>query len=78
MHLSSRTRSELLLSAHFVEKLSDFGALFQAIALISFGCGSPDRPSPCDGRHWLELGQFPEVLGGGCEGKLVLNATWAP
>ncbi|MEO1026695.1 MAG: hypothetical protein AAFX07_14190, partial [Pseudomonadota bacterium] len=26
--------------------------------------------------HWLELGQFAEVLGGGCEGELVLNAAW--
>jgi len=33
--------------------------------------------SSCDWCRWLELCQFPEVLGGGCEGKFVLNATWA-
>ncbi len=29
-----------------------------------------------DGHHRLELCQFPEVLGCGCEGKFVLNAAW--
>jgi len=33
--------------------------------------------SSCDWCRWLELCQFPEVLGGGCEGKFVLSATWA-
>src|SRR6056297_2853911 len=33
--------------------------------------------SSCDWCRWLELCQFPEVLGGGCEGKFVLNAIWA-
>ncbi len=31
---------------------------------------------PCGRHRRLQFGQFPEVLGGGCEGKFVLDATW--
>ena len=30
-----------------------------------------------DGHHRLEFCEFAEVLGGSCEGKFVLDATWA-
>ena len=63
--------------ADSVEKLFDFGASVFAIALIFSGCVGLVRLSSFCGHHRLELGQFPEVLGGGCEGELVLNATWA-
>ena len=65
-----------LLWADSVEKPGDFDASVEAIALIYLGCGSPDHPSTRGVLHWLELGQFAEVLGGGCEGELVLNAAW--
>ena len=29
------------------------------------------------GHHWLKFCQFPEVLGGSCESKFVLDAAWS-
>lgn len=46
-------RGELPLSADVVEKLSRFGAVDQATALISFGCAGPSRISSCCGHYWL-------------------------
>jgi hypothetical protein len=62
--------------ADSVEKRSGFDVSSQVIALISLRCGSLYRSSSCGWYHGLELGQFPEVLGGGCEGEFVLNTAW--
>ena len=64
--------------ADCVEKVARDCPILQSKALISFGreCLSADLCG--GGDYWLELGQFSEVLGGCCEGKLVLNAAWPP
>jgi len=69
------SRGEGLERAHSVEKLTDFGALSQAIALISFGCARLDGSSSFGWYHGLEFGHFSEVLDGGGESEFILNAT---
>lgn len=68
-------RSEGLLSAHVVEKLVDFGGTSGLIDLIYRSNLGDGIFLPSGGHHWLQFGQFPEVLGGGGESRFVLDAT---
>jgi hypothetical protein len=49
-----------------------------ATTLFWFGCSSFACLSSEGGPHRLEFGHFPKVLGGCCEGELILDAVWSP
>ena len=54
-----------------------FVPLMLITALFPFGCSQPASLSSRGWPNRLELCEFPEVLGGCCESKLILYAVWA-